>query len=220
MSSKAFNKMMKQFLVELKAAFPDDESIASYRETFDAARKTFPNLPLTKFREDVMPLAELVEANDPVFFEKFPLKAVDLPALWAKASENTKECIWEYIQALYDIAKNADLESVDEGQDMMKAVETALSAPKPASTRKRGGPGARGAGAGVSGLNLDPLMGLMTQVMANIDMEQISAVASSMGLMDPVTKQPNMAKVAEIMGSVPSLIDGLSGIMPPGASKP
>ena len=105
-SVTAFNDMMGQFLTELHKTFPEEKGVKKYIAAFEMMRSTNGKLIVTGFMDSVSPHIEKVNSRDESFFLENAndmefLKDVNLKNLWPKASEGTRNAIWQYIQTLF-----------------------------------------------------------------------------------------------------------------------
>lgn len=105
-SVTAFNDMMGQFLTELHKTFPEEKSLKKYIAAFELMSSTNPKLVVEGFMGAISPHMDKISAKDENFFIENAgtidfLKDINLKNLWPKASANTREAIWQYIQTLY-----------------------------------------------------------------------------------------------------------------------
>lgn len=103
-----FSDMMEQFVDELVQTFPNENSFKKYQMTIQIARKANPRQILTCFMESVNPHSAKIMAKDETFWsEEAPtiefIKDLKITSIWADASSNTKDAIWQYLQTLYII---------------------------------------------------------------------------------------------------------------------
>tara|TARA_Y100001958_G_scaffold25383_1_gene15926 strand:- start:2151 stop:2633 length:483 start_codon:yes stop_codon:yes gene_type:complete len=107
-SVSAFNDMMGQFLCELSKAFDGEKGIKKALVQFDMLKKTNPRKCVDAYMNGISPFAGKISNRDETVFEDLStadfLKDLSIQANWAKASENTKNCIWQYLQTLYMLA--------------------------------------------------------------------------------------------------------------------
>ena len=99
----AFNDMLSQFLSELIQTFPEEKSIKKYESAFDLLRKSNPRKVVENFMGTIAPLQERIMAKDETVLTSENLKSLNelnLAKNWDGASENTRSCIWQYLQAL------------------------------------------------------------------------------------------------------------------------
>lgn len=104
----SFNELMTQFLDDLEVAFPKDTSIKRFQATFGLLKKTNARKPLTEFMESIAPYASHVMARDDSFFLQNDVdiefvKSLNIKELWAQATPENKDAIWQYLQTLYII---------------------------------------------------------------------------------------------------------------------
>jgi|TARA_B100001094_G_C18050425_1_gene729723 hypothetical protein len=99
----AFNDMLSQFLSELIQTFPEEKSIKKYESAFDLLRKSNPRKVVENFMGTIAPLQERIMAKDETVLTSENLKSLNelnLAKNWDGASENTRSCIWQYLQTL------------------------------------------------------------------------------------------------------------------------
>lgn len=105
-SVTAFNDMMGQFLVELHKTFPEEKGLKKYIAAFEMMRSANPKLVVEGFMANISPHVKKINERDETFFMENAntidfLKDIYLKECWPKASDNTKNAIWQYIQTLY-----------------------------------------------------------------------------------------------------------------------
>ena len=99
----AFNDMLSQFLSELTQTFPEEKGIKKYESAFDLLRKTNPRKVVENFMMIASPLQERIMAKDDTVLTSENLKSLNelnIGKHWADCSENTRACIWQYLQTL------------------------------------------------------------------------------------------------------------------------
>lgn len=131
-----FNAVLKDFLGELRAAFPDNEGIHKAKKKIKNVTKISPKLPCNVFRESMKPYAELIANKDEQFvygdagaMMKKTL-GVDIQGIWADASEETKQCIWNHINTLYMVASkevNVSSDTMNQIQELAKQMSSSLN---------------------------------------------------------------------------------------------
>jgi hypothetical protein len=104
-TSTAFNELLKNFLSELRASFPEQKGLTMCLAGFDVMATTQPAMPLKLFMEAMHPHAALLNARDSALFEQ-PLELagnVDFADIWGQSdvTDSTREAIWSYLQTLY-----------------------------------------------------------------------------------------------------------------------
>jgi hypothetical protein len=102
---KAFNDMMDQFLTELNLTFPDNKAVIKFQASFEVVRSTNPAMVLEGFMSAVKPFNKKIMARDETFITTDAntigsIGDIDLASIWAKASDNTKDAIWQYLYTL------------------------------------------------------------------------------------------------------------------------
>jgi hypothetical protein len=105
-SVTAFNDMLTQFLVELHKTFPDEKGIKKVMTTVDLLKSTNPRSIVDLYMKGIGPYAQKISEKDEKFLleeiEKIEfLKEFNIGNYWGKASENTKNAVWQYLQTLY-----------------------------------------------------------------------------------------------------------------------
>lgn len=99
----AFNDMLSQFLSELTQTFPEEKGIKKYESAFDLLRKTNPRKVVENFMGTIAPLQERIMAKDETVLTSENLKSLgelNIGKHWEGCSENTRACIWQYLQTL------------------------------------------------------------------------------------------------------------------------
>ena len=105
-SVTAFNDMMGQFLTELHSAFPEEKGLKKYMAAFELMRGANGKMVVEVFMANISPHVDKINARDETFFleqaDKIDfLKDINLAQCWPKASDGTRNAIWQYIQTLY-----------------------------------------------------------------------------------------------------------------------
>jgi hypothetical protein len=121
---QSFNDTFRSFLQELVEVFPDSEGVSTVRiflAGFDGIIAADNRAALTPFLEAISPYADLVTTKDPALFKKLELPGgVSLRGLWKKASDGTKDAVWQYLQMLFLLGTTA----ASVPPDMLDAIET------------------------------------------------------------------------------------------------
>lgn len=119
---QAFNTLLKSFLEELNAVFPEEKQISAFLGGFDVLAGLSPRGPLDAFMDALEPHSALVAARDPSLFGRlrFP-GGIDFAALWARegVTDATRQAIWSYIESLSVLGTM--VRSVP--QDMLQQIE-------------------------------------------------------------------------------------------------
>ena len=109
----SFNALLKSFLTELVEVFPDEPATSKvelFLATFDTVMSSNERLALDMFMKEVSPHADAITAKDPTIFDKLELPgSFSLRPLWDKASDNTKDCVWQYLQMLFLLGTTASV---------------------------------------------------------------------------------------------------------------
>jgi len=105
-SVSAFNDMLTQFLVELHKTFPEEKGIKKVMTSVDLLKSTNPRAVVDLYMKGVTPYADKISAKDEKFLleeiEKIEfLKEFNIKNYWDRASQNTKNAVWQYLQTLY-----------------------------------------------------------------------------------------------------------------------
>lgn len=106
-----FNATLKSFLTELVEVFPDEPGIGKvelFLATFDAVTGSNKRLALDMFLSTVAPHADDIGSKNPDVFAKVELPGgFSLNGLWDKATDNTREAVWQYLQMLLLLSTTA-----------------------------------------------------------------------------------------------------------------
>lgn len=120
---EAFNATLKNFLQELVDVFSDEPGIGKvqlFLSGFDLFVSSNPRAAMDAFMEAIGPHEALVSAKDPKLFKKLELPGgISLKDMWKKASDNTREATWQYLQMLMLLASTASAVPAD----MLNAIE-------------------------------------------------------------------------------------------------
>tara|TARA_B110000305_G_scaffold238890_1_gene305364 strand:- start:85 stop:576 length:492 start_codon:yes stop_codon:yes gene_type:complete len=105
-SISAFNDMMGQFLTELHSAFPEEKGLKKYMAAFEIMRNANGRMIVEGFMANLTPHRAKIDAKDETFFLENAgtidfLKDINLAKCWPKASQATRDAIWQYIQTLF-----------------------------------------------------------------------------------------------------------------------
>ena len=102
-SISAFNDMLSQFLSELTQTFPEEKTIKKYESSFSLIRKSNPRKIVESYMQSVGPFQDRIMARDDTLFSDGSfafLGDIDLGKRWPNPSDNTRGCIWQYVQTL------------------------------------------------------------------------------------------------------------------------
>jgi len=102
----AFNDMMGQFLMELYKTFPEEKGLKKTITVFEVVRETNPKKSVDKFMNSIAPYVDKINSRDESLFLEDAnnlefMNSVNIKNCWPKASDGTKDAIWQYIQTLY-----------------------------------------------------------------------------------------------------------------------
>lgn len=104
-TTSAFNQMMRGFLEELHATFPEEPKVGLVLEAFDDLCGINAKKPMELFVAALAPHQALVMAKDPALFQqRIELPGgLDMSALWAKpdVDQSTRDAVWQYLQMLF-----------------------------------------------------------------------------------------------------------------------
>jgi hypothetical protein len=99
----AFNDMLSQFLSELTQTFPEEKGIRKYESAFDLLRKSNPRKVVENFMMIATPLQERIMSKDESVLLGDDLRSLgelNIGKNWEGCSDNTRACIWQYLQTL------------------------------------------------------------------------------------------------------------------------
>jgi hypothetical protein len=100
----AFNTLLKNFLEELAATFPEESRIDTAVAAFDTVVAVSPRKTLDIFMQAMSPHADLLMAkNNALFSQPIDLGGLDITKIWAKedVSQATRDAIWQYLHTLF-----------------------------------------------------------------------------------------------------------------------
>ena len=100
----AFNTLLKNFLEELAATFPEERRIDTAVAAFDTLVAANSRKALDIFMQALSPHAALLMAkNDALFGQPIDLGGLDIAKIWAKkdVSPATRDAIWQYLHTLF-----------------------------------------------------------------------------------------------------------------------
>jgi len=103
-SVRAFTELLDKFLEELIEVFPEESTLKKYQASYDLMKKTNPRKVVDVFMASVIPYQKQISAADEQFFLNNNIDFLDglnIKNWWNDdLSDNTKACIWQYIQNL------------------------------------------------------------------------------------------------------------------------
>jgi len=153
-SLSAFNEMLKQFLDELKTAFPHVKALNKYRTSIDILIKANPKKILTAFMESVGPHQQAIMAKDETVLTGGKVEFLSLLKVeqwWTPdVSQGTRDAVWQYIQTLVIL-----------GSTITSIPAEALQAIEGIATQLAEGGAAGGGKGGPGGLDPAALSGIM-----------------------------------------------------------
>jgi hypothetical protein len=106
-SLNAFLSVMQEFLSELKVAFPNEKNIVVYDTAFCTMKKANPRKVLNSFLDAVQSFSDKIVSRDETFItdgKNELITELNINECWLKASDNTKDAIWQYLNTLYVLA--------------------------------------------------------------------------------------------------------------------
>ena len=110
-----FNDVLKCFLAELSALFPEEAPIAEFAAGLDALIAATPTMPRTLFRESIGDHAGMIAAHDEAVFIGLDFGGIDLGRLWtADLTPGTRKAIWDYLNVLMQLAGVSGIEAGSE----------------------------------------------------------------------------------------------------------
>lgn len=171
--SRAFNKMMKEFIHELRAAWPGDPKLKELADKFRKFKVNMPEMIVTSFWAVVEPSREKIGRRDPTFITddtgKFFDGSMQLAHLWDQADDETRDTIWEYLAALTALADPSTEVPVDEDRSLATVSDASLAAaPSPDDLKKL-----------LDSVDVNKLMGTATQMLQSIDPKVINSLVGS-----------------------------------------
>lgn len=126
-TTEAFNNMLLEFLNDLCRVFPDRTHLKKYQTLLKTGMTVTPDLIVYKFMEEVRPYSEKITNRDPTFFSEAKGEFTDslkIQELWeSDISDNTRECVWKYLNTLVVIG--TIITSMD--KDMLSGIENMAS---------------------------------------------------------------------------------------------
>jgi len=107
----AFNSTLKSFMQELVEVFPDEPGtgkVQLFLSGFDIFLAGNKRAAMDGFLEALTPHADMITAKDAKLFRKLELPGgISLKELWKKASDGTKDAVWQYLQMLFLLGSTA-----------------------------------------------------------------------------------------------------------------
>ena len=111
-----FYKNLKSFLKDLIAVFPEDEEILIITSSINIFSMDDDLHLINKFYTSLSPLESLINNRDNSFFlmehsfNKSILKLFNkLNFCWVQLSETNQKIVWDYIQVIYNLSKDFNL---------------------------------------------------------------------------------------------------------------
>lgn len=103
-SVRAFVDLLDKFLDELIDVFPEEKTLKKYQASYELMKKANPRKVVDVFMASAMPYQKQISESDESFFLNNNIDFLDslnIKNWWTpELSENTKTCIWKYIQNL------------------------------------------------------------------------------------------------------------------------
>jgi|APCry1669189369_1035219.scaffolds.fasta_scaffold197019_1 hypothetical protein len=113
-----FYKTLKAFLKEIISVFPEDDSLKVISTSLSLAMKENNNKIIKTFKESFLPQGDLIDQRNEKLFEietscyknKYQRELFDkLKNYYFVLSENNKTVIWDYVQNIYNICKEINV---------------------------------------------------------------------------------------------------------------
>ncbi len=106
---KIFNTKCKEFLKDMKEVYPENTSITPLQTQLRILSTTTEKFPIESFVQHCMWAYNKVKSKDEDFFlgqclNGTILEPLNLKDIWLTASDNTKECVWKYVQLFFLLA--------------------------------------------------------------------------------------------------------------------
>lgn len=118
---QAFNTMLKTFLEELAAVFPEEAQVAAFLQTFDTLVALDPRRALDTFTGAIAPHAQLAMARDPALFEHLSPGGINFKRMWdSDISDATRDAIWQHLNLLLLLGTTVQAMP----PDMLQSIET------------------------------------------------------------------------------------------------
>lgn len=114
-----FFKQFGEFMEQLIKVFPHDPDFVAYKMGVNLFHKTNPSLVISTIIEHVLPFENMIQSKNEDFFLKHDFKEymeddtigsviLKLKSLWGVLSPENRECVWQYIQLLMNLAKRCN----------------------------------------------------------------------------------------------------------------
>lgn len=120
----AFYNQFGEFLSQLTRVFPDDTDLPAFKTGLVLIQRTNPMLAVKTVYQHTLPYSEIIRAKNEDFFLKHEFSDISsgddaleqiirkLKGLWETLSDTNKQCIWDYLILILDLAKRCiDLSS-------------------------------------------------------------------------------------------------------------
>lgn len=121
MAHEAFNHLMRQFLDELQACFPDEEAVRTLVGRFELGCRADITAPFKVFHSFLEDRLAAVVKRDESLVTDLAEAMPGLEKVWEKADEETRDIIWEYIFSLTVVATGMEiLEAAGEDPELLK----------------------------------------------------------------------------------------------------
>ena len=105
MPHSAFNELMRQFIHELQACFPEDDCLNDLSSKFETACQANVRAPFQLFHDFVWHHTKQVIERDKTFVQEALVNAMPgVDQVWDKADDDTRDVIWDYISSLTFVA--------------------------------------------------------------------------------------------------------------------
>lgn len=120
-----FNKLAIEFLTKLENEFQTESKIKTFKNKFKTLQLIDSKSPVVLFMSSMQPFGEQILGKDEIFFRKDEYinnaenisGKIGLVEHWDSTSDEVKDSIWFYVQALYVMGmlatnKNEELQSI------------------------------------------------------------------------------------------------------------
>jgi hypothetical protein len=115
-----FYSQFTEFMNELIKVFPSDPDFLAYKMGLSLFHKTNPSMIISTICEHVLPYEQSILAKNEDFFLKHDFKEymdddtvgsviLKLKGLWPALTPDNRECVWNYIILLMNLAKRCNV---------------------------------------------------------------------------------------------------------------
>lgn len=103
-----FNILALGFIKELSQVFPENTTLKDCVKNFDTIVSEDPKKPMEFLVKVVGDKAVAINSKDDSVFDDITIPGMVVKEMWDSISENTKEAIWQYLNALHILASTFD----------------------------------------------------------------------------------------------------------------